>query len=191
MLARLLAGCLPFLSSFLPSFLFNPTLHSPNHSLSLILQKEAGCATNAKGYLGRHHLVLPQHWVGFFFWGLWDFVRKEQQTRACVCARLLLRSGGSSACLSPAQPCPAFTEWLPFPALLCPSCLPARTPFAHLPVDQEPQTTRRERVGPAPGPSSSPGPVPNPRQKSAIPRERNMPLIDCDVSVKIKSTRLR
>jgi hypothetical protein len=106
-----------------------------------------------------------------------------------VCARLLLRSGGSSACLSPALPCPPWC--LPFPALPCPSCLPARTPFAHLPVDQEPETTRLERVGPAPGPSSSPGPVPHPRQKFAIPRERNMPLIDCDLSGKIKSTRLR
>lgn len=112
--------------------------------------------------------------------------KSNRLVRVWVRARLLLRSGGSSACLSPALPCPPF-----LPALACPSCLPARTPFAHLPVDQEPQTTRRERVGPAPGPSSSPRPVLHPRPKFAIPRDRNRPLIDCDVSVKINSTRLR
>ncbi len=140
MLACLLAGCLGLLPSFLPSFLVNPTPHSPNNRLSLILQKEAGYATNAKGYLGRHHLVLPQHWVGFFFWGLWDFVRKEQQPRACVCARLLLRSSGSSACLSPALPCPP----LPFlPA--CAHSLRSSTGRPGAPDDQT--RTGRARPG--------------------------------------------
>jgi hypothetical protein len=148
MLACLLAGCLPFL----PSFLINPTPHSPNHSLSLILQKEAGYATNAKGYLGRHHLVLPQHWVGFFFWGLWDFVRKEQQTRACLCVRAPAAEKWWElrlplACLLPALPslsaCPSCPP-LPFlPA--CAHSLRSSTGRPGAPVDQT--RTGRARPG--------------------------------------------
>jgi hypothetical protein len=49
--------------------------------------------------------------------------KTNRLVRVCVRARLLLRSGGSSACLSPALPCPALPECLPFPAL--PACLRA------------------------------------------------------------------